>query len=171
MPWQYQDEIDEWKDMDKAISKTLDRAQAEGHTRCAYSLETLGGTFNYSVDLRTNVQRNIKSGTTRAIRNESLFGTTVSGGGTLGSSRKSKDSTPPPPRPPPGEELWNAAFDGDLGRAQAALDLGADVNYRLSGTTPLELIAAPPALFSLYVFYIQVMCQLQVVRHHAATSS
>ena len=55
MPWQYQDDDGAWKPMEKAISQVLDRAQAallaEGHARCAYSLETPGGKFNYSADL------------------------------------------------------------------------------------------------------------------------
>ena len=76
MPWQYQD-YGSWETMDKAISQVLEKAQSEGRDRCAYSLETPGGRFNYSVDFRTMIQRNVRSGTERSIRNESggLFGT------------------------------------------------------------------------------------------------
>ena len=75
MPWQYQDELDDsWKDMDKAISQALERAQSEGQDRTAYSLETPGGKFNYSVDFRTMTQRNVKSGTVRSIRDEGAAG-------------------------------------------------------------------------------------------------
>ena len=74
MPWQYEDENGEWKPMDKQISQMLDTAKAQGQNRCAYSLETPGGKFNYSVDLTTLVQRNTKSGMIRSIRESNLFG-------------------------------------------------------------------------------------------------
>ena len=63
--------------MDRAMSRALDKAQDEGRSRCAYSLETLGRKFSFSADLRTMTQRNVRSGTTGAIRNETggLFGT------------------------------------------------------------------------------------------------
>ena len=66
--WEYEDDEGAWQPMDKEIGRLLEASANEGHATVGYSLQALGGTFNYSIDFAQGIQRNVRTGNVKNIR-------------------------------------------------------------------------------------------------------